>query len=92
MTALGVSLLIVGAIVIVAEVSPGAINELVPAAALLLRRLRSRVFIEICMVIVGVPGQDAVVCPTFYRVGVDAEALRHLVLAQHSSGSKPIVA
>jgi len=68
------------------------IDEAIPSTAVFDRRIRSNRLIEVGVIIVGVPDDDAVLGPSSQRVFMYSKAVRHLLFRQHSSISKSLVA
>jgi transposase len=71
----------------------GAIDEPVPSAAVLGRKIRAGIFVEPrLMPIVGLRGNEAVLAPTNERLFVDPQALRDLLFREQASRAQSIIA
>ena len=68
------------------------INKPVPSTGVFGRWVRSSRLIEVCVAIVGVPRDDAVLHPTDKRGLMDSEMCRGFPFRQHPSISKTFVA
>jgi hypothetical protein len=68
------------------------IDEAIPSTAVFDRRIRSDRLIEVGVIIVGVPDDDAVLGPSSQRLFMYSKAVRHFLFRQHSSISKSLVA
>ncbi len=69
----------------------GSINEAIPSATVFGWRVCPRFLVQVCMAVVGMPPDDAVLGPANQGVLVDVKTLCHLLFGQHTSVPEPKV-